>query len=86
MPYINLKTTRIRGKNTLMPTLMKKNHSEYLCYSWLYKGALTKKKRSFEENLLTELVEASEKKSYSFKKCQEIYKLAEVNMVQTRRS
>ena len=37
-PFIMLKTKRIRGKNALMPTVITKNHSNFLKYSWLAKG------------------------------------------------
>jgi ribosomal protein S7 len=32
-PFIMLKTKRIRGKNSLVPTIITKNHSNFLKYS-----------------------------------------------------
>ena len=76
---LNVKIKRIGSKNIYIPFLIKKNHSIFLAYSWIIKGAKNRKEKKFSNKILNEIIETAENKSAASKKKLEIYTLVKEN-------
>lgn len=84
-PFIMLKTKRIRGKNSLVPTIITKNHSNFLKYSWLAKGIKKQSESIFPKRFVNAIKLNSEKKGWAIEKQKEMHKMAFENIWMRRK-
>lgn len=84
-PFIMLKTKRIRGKNSLVPTIITKNHSNFLKYSWLAKGIAKQPESIFSKRFINAIKLNSDKKGWAIEKQKEMHKMAFENIWMRRK-
>ena len=79
-PKISVKTKRKGSKNIYLPVTISKKRSKFLSSNWILSNAREKTNKKFYKNLAEELMESSKKNSLSFRKCNDLHKLAEASI------
>ncbi len=79
-PKTEIRSRRVGGANYQVPVPVRDDRQLTLALRWLIKGARDSRgKASFAEALARELVLATKKEGYAFKKKEDVHKMAEAN-------
>nr|WKW95091.1 ribosomal protein S7 [Apopellia endiviifolia] len=80
-PICEVKKVRISGTTRLVPSIIATNRQETLAIRWMLESAAKRmgRKRSLDQCLYAEILEASQKMGIARKKRDDLHKLAEAN-------
>ncbi|MFI4819124.1 MAG: 30S ribosomal protein S7 [Enterobacterales bacterium] len=78
-PVVEVKSRRIGGSTYQVPVEVRPIRSNALAMRWIIAAARKRKEKSMSLRLYKELLNATEKKGFAFKKREDIHKMAEAN-------
>ena len=78
-PNLEVRSRRVGGATYQVPVEVKTKRSQTLALRWLLEATRKRKNKTMSENLLNELMDASQKKGSAIKKREDTHKMAESN-------
>ncbi|MBL6970273.1 MAG: 30S ribosomal protein S7 [Campylobacterales bacterium] len=78
-PLLEVKSRRVGGATYQVPVEVRSERRQTLALRWLVDSARKRNERTMEERLANELFEAANERGNSFKKKEDIHKMAEAN-------
>ena len=78
-PRLEVKSRRVGGATYQVPVEVKEGRGNALAMRWLISYATNRGEKSMREKLAAELIDASQKRGNSIKKCDDTHKMAEAN-------
>jgi len=78
-PLLMVKSRRVGGATYQVPTEVREDRGRALAMRWLIASARTRRGKSMEERLASELVDAVNGRGAAIKKREDIHKMAEAN-------
>ncbi len=78
-PVVEVKSRRIGGATYQVPFEVRKTRSQSLAIKWLVKFARERKEYEMIDRLTNEIIDASRSEGNTFKKKEEVHKIAESN-------
>jgi small subunit ribosomal protein S7 len=78
-PRIEVKSRRVGGATYQVPIEVQENRGNALAMRWLISYSKNRGEKSMREKLAAELIDASQKRGNSIKKCDDTHKMAEAN-------
>ncbi len=78
-PLIEVKSRRVGGATYQVPVEVRSERRQTLALRWLVDSARKRNERTMEERLANELFEAANERGNSFKKKEDMHKMAEAN-------
>ena len=78
-PVLEVKSRRVGGATYQVPVEVRSDRQLSLALRWLVESSRKRNERTMAERLANELLDASNEKGATFKKKEDIYKMAEAN-------
>ena len=78
-PRIEVKSRRVGGATYQVPIEVQEKRGNALAMRWLISYSKNRGEKSMREKLAAELIDASQKRGNSIKKCDDTHKMAEAN-------
>ncbi|HNW09588.1 MAG TPA: 30S ribosomal protein S7 [bacterium] len=78
-PTVEIRGRRVGGANYQVPVAVRSERSFTLACRWILEAAKTRKGKKMAEKLAEELIAAYNSEGASFKKKQDVYRMAEAN-------
>jgi len=78
-PLLEVKSRRVGGATYQVPVEVRSERRQTLALRWLVDSARKRNERTMEERLANELFEAANERGNSFKKKEDMHKMAEAN-------
>ena len=78
-PLLEVKSRRVGGATYQVPVEVRSDRQLSLALRWLIESSRKRNERTMAERLANELLDASNEKGATFKKKEDIYKMAEAN-------
>ena len=78
-PNLEVRSRRVGGATYQVPQEVKTTRSQTLALRWLLDATRKRKNKTMSEKLFNELMDASQRKGYAFKKREDTHRMAESN-------
>ena len=78
-PNLEVRSRRVGGATYQVPVEVKTKRSQTLALRWLLEASRKRKNKTMSQKLFNELMDASQKKGFAFKKREDTHKMAESN-------
>ena len=78
-PNLEVRSRRVGGATYQIPVEVKTKRSQTLALRWLLEATRRRKNKTMSEKLFNELMDASQRKGYAFKKREDTHRMAESN-------
>jgi small subunit ribosomal protein S7 len=78
-PRLEVRSRRVGGATYQVPVEVRDNRGHALAMRWLISYSKNRGEKSMQEKMAAELIDASQKRGNSVKKCDDTHKMAEAN-------
>jgi small subunit ribosomal protein S7 len=78
-PRLEVRSRRVGGATYQVPVEVRDNRGNALAMRWLISYSRSRGEKSMPEKMAAELIDASQKRGNSVKKCEDTHKMAEAN-------
>ena len=78
-PQVKVRSKRVGGATYQVPVPVRTDRKQAFAMQWILQAARAKKRKSMEEKLANEIIEAAENKGVAIKKKEDTHRMAEAN-------